>query len=212
MPSRTTSAARTCAADLHGACTAQRPTKNSRQQAVARQRRRPHDAQARHGQGQLRHAAGHERAHPALRQRRRIGAEAHEEFKHWDLGDIVGAEGTLFRTKTGELTIQRHLDCACSPSRCGRCRRSSTASTDQEAALPPALRRPDHQRRSRARSSSSASSMIQAIRDVHGGRGYLEVETPMMHPIPGGAAAKPFGRTTTRSTWSCTCASRRSCT
>ena len=35
-----------------------------------------------------------------------IGAEAHDAFKHWDLGDIVGAEGTLFRTKTGELTIQ----------------------------------------------------------------------------------------------------------
>src|SRR5215813_8034157 len=34
------------------------------------------------------------------------GAEAHEAFKHWDLGDILGAEGTLFRTKTGELTLQ----------------------------------------------------------------------------------------------------------
>ena len=35
-----------------------------------------------------------------------IGAEAHDAFKHWDLGDILGAEGTLFRTKTGELTLQ----------------------------------------------------------------------------------------------------------
>ena len=34
-----------------------------------------------------------------------IGAEAYEDFKHWDLGDIDGAEGTLFRTKTGVLTI-----------------------------------------------------------------------------------------------------------
>src|SRR6185369_1745515 len=34
------------------------------------------------------------------------GAETHEAFKHWDLGDIVGAEGTLFKTKTGELTLQ----------------------------------------------------------------------------------------------------------
>src|SRR6185503_12344191 len=34
------------------------------------------------------------------------GVETHEAFKHWDLGDILGAEGTLFRTKTGELTLQ----------------------------------------------------------------------------------------------------------
>src|SRR5688572_22426596 len=34
------------------------------------------------------------------------GAEVHEAFKHWDLGDILGAEGTLFKTKTGELTLQ----------------------------------------------------------------------------------------------------------
>src|SRR5262249_16050923 len=34
------------------------------------------------------------------------GEEVHEAFKHWDLGDILGAEGTLFKTKTGELTLQ----------------------------------------------------------------------------------------------------------
>jgi lysyl-tRNA synthetase class 2 len=34
------------------------------------------------------------------------GVEPHEAFKHWDLGDILGAEGTLFKTKTGELTVQ----------------------------------------------------------------------------------------------------------
>src|SRR5882724_3627513 len=35
-----------------------------------------------------------------------VGAETYEQFKHWDLGDIVGAEGTLFVTKTGELTVR----------------------------------------------------------------------------------------------------------
>ena len=35
-----------------------------------------------------------------------LGAEAHDAFKHWDLGDIVGARGTLFKTKTGELTVK----------------------------------------------------------------------------------------------------------
>ena len=35
-----------------------------------------------------------------------VGEEAHEAFKHWDLGDIVGAEGTLFKTNHGELTVR----------------------------------------------------------------------------------------------------------
>ena len=35
-----------------------------------------------------------------------VGAEVHDAFKHWDLGDILGAEGTLFRTRTGELTVK----------------------------------------------------------------------------------------------------------
>ncbi len=35
-----------------------------------------------------------------------IGASAHDAFKHWDLGDIVGADGPLFRTKTGELSVK----------------------------------------------------------------------------------------------------------
>ena len=53
-------------------------------------------------------------------------ARGYDAFKHWDLGDIVGAEGTLFKTKTGELSVQattlRLLTKAC-----GRCRTSSTA-------------------------------------------------------------------------------------
>ena len=57
-----------------------------------------------------------------------LGAEAHEAFKHWDLGDILGAEGTLFKTKTGELIGAGARSCGCWPSRCARCRRSSTAS------------------------------------------------------------------------------------
>ena len=51
----------------------------------------------------------------------------YEDFKHWDLGDIVGVEGMLFKTMKGELTINaRKLRCW--RRRCARCRRSSTAS------------------------------------------------------------------------------------
>ena len=52
-----------------------------------------------------------------------VGASALDAFKHWDLGDIVGATGTLFKTKTGELSVK--CDGAYSRSR-GRCRRNST--------------------------------------------------------------------------------------
>jgi hypothetical protein len=70
-----------------------------------REHRRAHDAQARHGQGQLCHPAGRDGTLPALchaRRRRRGGVR---RFKHWDLGDIVAAEGKLFKTRTGELSL-----------------------------------------------------------------------------------------------------------
>jgi lysyl-tRNA synthetase class 2 len=119
-----------------------------------------------------------------------VGEETLAAFKHWDLGDIVGATGTLFRTKTGELSLrcesvrllakglrplpekfhgitdteqryrQRHLDLVTNP-----------------AARDVFVRR---------------SQIVQAIREFFVARGYLEVETPMMHAIPGGAAARPF--------------------
>ena len=62
-------------------------------QRRSRRGRRPHDAEARDGQGLLRHAAGHERAASSSTSRiDALGADAHEAFKHWDLGDIVGAD------------------------------------------------------------------------------------------------------------------------
>src|SRR6185312_5485310 len=73
----------------------------------------------------------------------------YEEFKHWDLGDILGISGTLFRTKTGELTVH-------------------------------------------ATGIRLLVKAVQAIRAVMAADGYLEVETPMMQPIPGGAVARPF--------------------
>ena len=118
------------------------------------------------------------------------GVEAHEAFKHWDLGDFVGVTGTLFKTNKGELTIQaesiRLLSKALRPLP-----EKFHGLADQEQKyrqryldlLTSETTRETFVRRSR---------IIQAIREFMTGHGFLEVETPMMHPIPGGAAAKPF--------------------
>ena len=63
-----------------------------------------------------------------------VGAEALDAFKRWDLGDIVGATGRLFKTKTGELSVQVSAPSACCRRRCGRCPRSSTASPTRSSA------------------------------------------------------------------------------
>ena len=90
------------------------PNEELEPQAVHGGGGRPHDAQARDGQGLLRHAAGRHRAASSSTSRTTpSGAEALAAFKHWDLGDILGGEGTLFRTKTGELSVQGHHACAC---------------------------------------------------------------------------------------------------
>ena len=72
------------------------------------------------------------------------GAEAHEAFKRWDLGDIVGAEGTLFKTKTGELSVR--VDRAAPADQVAAAAAGEVPRPDRPgAALPPALPRPDHQ-------------------------------------------------------------------
>jgi lysyl-tRNA synthetase class 2 len=118
------------------------------------------------------------------------GEEAHREFKGWDLGDIVGCEGTLFKTKTGELTVQCN---------------SIRLLTKSLRPLPEKFHGlTDVEQKYRSRELDlitneqtrftfvARSRMIQSIRNYMMHHGFLEVETPMMHPIPGGAAAKPF--------------------
>ena len=119
-----------------------------------------------------------------------VGAEAYDDFKHWDIGDIVGAEGTLFKTRTGELTIQvseiRLLSKALRPLP-----EKFHGLTDMEQR---------HRQRyldlimneSSRFTFVARSRMIQSIRNYMISHHFLEVETPMMHPIPGGASAKPF--------------------
>jgi lysyl-tRNA synthetase class 2 len=118
------------------------------------------------------------------------GTEIHDAFKHWDLGDIVAARGTLFKTRTGELTVKvtelRLLAKALRPLP-----EKFHGLTDQEQKYRQRyvdlITSPETRRVFVAR-----SKIVQAMREFFVARGYLEVETPMMHPIPGGAAARPF--------------------
>ena len=118
------------------------------------------------------------------------GEAAHAEFKHYDLGDILGAVGVLFKTKTGELSVRvtqvRLLTKALRPLP-----EKFHGLTDQEQKY--RQRYLDLITNEDSRKVFVARTrIIQAIRDFFVRHGYLEVETPMMHPIPGGASAKPF--------------------
>lgn len=114
----------------------------------------------------------------------------YEEFLDWDIGDIIGATGAVFKTKTGELSVK----------------------TSQVRLLTKALRPlpdkwhglADQETRYRQRYLDlivneksrqvfqTRVQVIQLMREFFNNRNYLEVETPMMHVIPGGAAARPF--------------------
>lgn len=120
----------------------------------------------------------------------RCGAAAHEAFKHYDLGDIIAARGVLFKTKTGELSVKageiRLLTKALRPLP-----EKFHGLADQEQRY--RQRYLDLITNEQARTVFTIRSrIVQSMREFLVHRGYLEVETPMMHPIPGGAAARPF--------------------
>jgi lysyl-tRNA synthetase class 2 len=119
-----------------------------------------------------------------------VGEGALDAFKRWDLGDIIGATGTLFKTKTGELSVKCHavrlLAKALRPLP-----EKFHGMTDQEQRY--RQRHVDLITNLQARDVFvRRSRIVQAIREFFVARGFLEVETPMMHAIPGGAAARPF--------------------
>ena len=119
-----------------------------------------------------------------------VGANTLDDFKHWDLGDIVGAMGTLFRTRTGELSV-RVTDIRLLAKALRPLPEKFHGMTDQEQRY--RQRYVDLITNPAARDVFvKRSQIVQAIREFFVRRGYLEVETPMMHPIPGGAAARPF--------------------
>ncbi|MGD9152040.1 MAG: lysine--tRNA ligase [Gammaproteobacteria bacterium] len=119
-----------------------------------------------------------------------LGEKVYDEFKKWDLGDIVGIKGFLFKTKTGELTV--HTE-------------SARLLTKALRPLPDKFHGlADRERRYRQRyldliaNETSRevfkirSKVLEGIRHFLNQRGFLEVETPMMQVMPGGALAKPF--------------------
>ena len=119
-----------------------------------------------------------------------VGEETYDLFTHFDIGDIVGISGKVFKTRKGEISVW----------------------ADQITLLSKSLRPlpekwhglKDVELRYRQRYVDlivnpevkdvfiTRSRIIKAIRNYLDNKGFLEVETPMMHPIPGGAAARPF--------------------
>jgi lysyl-tRNA synthetase class 2 len=119
-----------------------------------------------------------------------VGEELHNAFKHWDLGDIVSAEGTLFKTKTGELSIHatglRLITKSLRPLP-----DKFHGVADQEVKY--RQRYVDLITDEAARKRFVArSKAVSSLREFMVANEFLEVETPMLHPIPGGANAKPF--------------------
>ena len=119
-----------------------------------------------------------------------VGPDVYAAFKHWDLGDIVAAEGLIFKTKTGELSIHassiRLLTKSLRPLP-----DKFHGMADQEIKYRQRYvdMITDEDTRERFRARSKAVSGIREFMVAHD---FLEVETPMLHPIPGGANAKPF--------------------
>ncbi len=119
-----------------------------------------------------------------------IGEDVYEQFKHWDLGDFLGATGYLFKTKTGELSIKvteiRLLAKSLRPLP-----EKYHGLQDQEIKY--RQRYVDLITSEETRATFIArSKVVSAIRNFMIQNEFLEVETPMLHPIPGGASAKPF--------------------
>ncbi|OGA37787.1 MAG: lysine--tRNA ligase [Betaproteobacteria bacterium RIFCSPLOWO2_12_FULL_62_13] len=119
-----------------------------------------------------------------------LGKEGHDAFKHYDIGDIIGVSGVLFRTKTDELTVRvqelRLLAKSLRPLP-----EKFHGLTDPE--LKYRQRYLDLIVNAETRLTFvQRSRTIQAIRNFLLAERFVEVETPMMQPIPGGAAARPF--------------------
>jgi lysyl-tRNA synthetase class 2 len=119
-----------------------------------------------------------------------LGDAVYEAFKHWDLGDIIGCEGTLFKTRTGELSVRagtlRLLTKSLRPLP-----DKFHGMNDQEQKYRQRyvdLITDEGARERFAARSKALSSIRQFMVEHH----FMEVETPMLHPIPGGANAKPF--------------------
>jgi len=119
-----------------------------------------------------------------------VGDDSYGAFRQLDLGDIIAAEGTLFKTKTGELTVK--------VDRLRLLTKSLRPLPDKFHGIADAEQKYRHRyedlitdEAARAR-FVARSKTLSSIRRFMVEHGFMEVETPMLHPIPGGANAKPF--------------------
>ncbi|MCG3144628.1 MAG: Lysine--tRNA ligase, heat inducible [Gammaproteobacteria bacterium] len=119
-----------------------------------------------------------------------VGEAGYDAFKQWDIGDIVGAEGVLFRTRTGELSVQveeiRLLTKALRPLPDKWHGLADTETRYRQRYLDLIMNEVTR------RTFKVRSDTVTYIRQFLTARGFLEVETPMMQAIPGGATARPF--------------------
>lgn len=123
-------------------------------------------------------------------QRDHLPEGVYQDFKSWDLGDIVGVTGQLFKTKTGELSVRvdqaRLLTKSLRPLP-EKFHGLTDAETCYRQRYLDLIMNADSRRVFLLR-----SALVHYIREFLTGHGFLEVETPMMQVIPGGARAKPF--------------------
>ncbi|MDS1141340.1 lysine--tRNA ligase [Pusillimonas sp. SM2304] len=122
--------------------------------------------------------------------RNTVGDEPYAQFKTWDIGDIVAVEGTMFKTNKGELSVHaatiRLLAKSLRPLPDKFHGVADTELRYRQRYVD--LIMTEETRRCFAARSKAIGSIRQHMLNA----GFLEVETPMLHPIPGGAAAKPF--------------------
>ena len=119
-----------------------------------------------------------------------VSEAVHSAFKHWDLGDIVAASGTLFKTKTGELSIHAtSLRLVTKSLRPLPDKFHGMADQEVKYRQRYVDLITDESARQRFVTRSKAVSGMREFMVAHD---FLEVETPMLHPIPGGANARPF--------------------
>jgi lysyl-tRNA synthetase class 2 len=119
-----------------------------------------------------------------------IDPDLYKNFKSWDLGDIIGVDGDLFKTKTEELTVEAHSIVLITKSL-----RPMPEKHKGLADIEIKYRQRYLDLMSSPESKEifiNRSQIVSSIRASMIEDGFLEVETPMMHSIPGGAVAKPF--------------------
>jgi lysyl-tRNA synthetase class 2 len=123
-------------------------------------------------------------------QREAVGEAVYSDFKTWDLGDIVGGEGVLFRTKTGELSVKvdslRLLTKSLRPLPEKFHGLSDQETRYRQRYLDLIMNEPVR------KTFRMRTAIVDYVRRYLNARDFLEVETPMMQAIPGGAAARPF--------------------